>query len=66
MRDKNTWENATTFQPDRNLRMREDPNEGENSWQFASTSRRHLGFSHGEHGSPGRFFVAHELKIVFL
>lgn len=64
MRDENTWENAGTFQPDRFLKMREDPNEGENSWQFASTSSRHLGFGHGEHGCPGRFFVAHELKIV--
>ncbi|KAI3393852.1 hypothetical protein diail_3579 [Diaporthe ilicicola] len=64
MRDEDTWENAGTFQPDRFLRMREDPKEGENSWQFASTSSRHLGFGHGEHGCPGRFFVAHELKIA--
>lgn len=64
MRDEDTWSNAETFQPNRFLRMRDDPNDGEDSWQFASTSSRHLGFGHGEHGCPGRFFVAHELKIV--
>lgn len=64
MRDEETWQNANSFEPYRFLRMREDPNESENSWQFASTSSRHLGFGHGDHGCPGRFFVAHELKIA--
>ncbi|KAE8828204.1 hypothetical protein PTNB85_07390 [Pyrenophora teres f. teres] len=32
---------------------------------MVTTSIHHLAFSHGRHACPGRFFVAHELKILF-
>ncbi|OAA59627.1 cytochrome p450 monooxygenase [Niveomyces insectorum RCEF 264] len=31
---------------------------------MVTTSDRHLAFGHGRHACPGRFFVAHELKMV--
>lgn len=31
---------------------------------FVSTSSEHLGFGHGIHACPGRFFVAREIKIA--
>ncbi|KAF2125560.1 cytochrome P450 [Dothidotthia symphoricarpi CBS 119687] len=32
---------------------------------LVTTGDRHLPFGHGRHACPGRFFVAHELKIIF-
>ena len=34
------------------------------SAQLVSTSANHLGFGHGQHACPGRFFAAHEIKIA--
>ncbi|EFX05467.1 cytochrome p450 monooxygenase [Grosmannia clavigera kw1407] len=31
---------------------------------MVTTSDRHLAFGHGRHACPGRFFVAHELKMI--
>ncbi|EJD52147.1 cytochrome P450 [Auricularia subglabra TFB-10046 SS5] len=31
---------------------------------LVTTGAAHLGFSHGRHACPGRFFVAHELKML--
>lgn len=31
---------------------------------MVTTSDRHLAFGHGRHACPGRFFVAHELKLI--
>jgi cytochrome P450 len=31
---------------------------------LVSTSERHLGFGHGKHACPGRFFAASELKVA--
>ncbi|KAK0672033.1 cytochrome P450 [Cercophora samala] len=31
---------------------------------MVTTSAEHLTFSHGRHACPGRFFVAHELKMI--
>jgi cytochrome P450 len=36
----------------------------ENVAQFVSTSATHLGFGHGEHACPGRFFASNEVKII--
>ncbi|KAI8948489.1 cytochrome P450 [Xylaria longipes] len=36
----------------------------ENGWQFVTTSASHLGFGHGEHACPGRFFASNEIKII--
>ncbi|KAK4183892.1 cytochrome P450 [Podospora australis] len=32
--------------------------------QLVSTSPEHLGFGHGQHACPGRFFAANEVKII--
>ncbi|KAK1561572.1 cytochrome P450 [Colletotrichum navitas] len=33
---------------------------------LVSTSPQQMGFGHGQHACPGRFFVANEIKIVFV
>jgi cytochrome P450 len=60
----------STYYPDpqkydgyRFLKMREDPIKG-NIAQFVSTSPNHLGFGHGQHACPGRFFASNEVKII--
>jgi len=32
---------------------------------LVTTSHQHLPFGHGRHACPGRFFVSHELKMIF-
>ncbi|KAF1922218.1 cytochrome P450 [Didymella exigua CBS 183.55] len=32
---------------------------------LVTTSNQHLPFGHGRHACPGRFFVSHELKMIF-
>ncbi|WQF76631.1 Putative cytochrome P450 [Colletotrichum destructivum] len=44
-------------------RLREEPGK-ENFAQLVSTAPEHLGFGHGKHACPGRFFAANEIKIV--
>ncbi|KAL1639495.1 hypothetical protein SLS58_007927 [Diplodia intermedia] len=59
-----TWgTNPTTFDGARFLRMRQEPG-NENRWQFVTTSVEHLGFGHGKHACPGRFFASNEIKIA--
>jgi cytochrome P450 len=36
----------------------------EHSSHLISTSPEHIGFGHGEHACPGRFFAANEVKIL--
>jgi cytochrome P450 len=43
--------------------MRAEPGK-ENAAQFVSTSTNHLGFGHGQHACPGRFFASNEIKII--
>ncbi|KAF2183757.1 cytochrome P450 [Zopfia rhizophila CBS 207.26] len=52
------------FQSDRFLQKREA---GEsNKWQYVTTSPEHLGFGHGRHACPGRFFASNEIKIALI
>ncbi|GKT80743.1 cytochrome P450 monooxygenase [Colletotrichum tofieldiae] len=46
-------------------RMREQTGK-ENVSQLVSTSPEHLGFGHGKHACPGRFFAANEIKIALV
>ncbi|KAF9874206.1 cytochrome P450 [Colletotrichum karsti] len=49
----------------RYLRLRERLGAGkEGAAHFVSTSPEHLGFGHGQHACPGRFFAANEIKII--
>ncbi|EUC32268.1 hypothetical protein COCCADRAFT_37788 [Bipolaris zeicola 26-R-13] len=56
-------ENLEKFDIYRWLRLRETP-EFSNKAHFVSTSPDHLGFGHGIHACPGRFFAANETKIA--
>ncbi|KAF4450286.1 putative cytochrome P450 monooxygenase (lovA) [Fusarium austroafricanum] len=57
------YEDATKFDGYRFLRMRE-ASEQDKHPHLVSTSYDHLGFGHGLHSCPGRFFAANEIKIA--
>ncbi|KAK1658301.1 cytochrome P450 [Colletotrichum godetiae] len=64
------WDAAVYPEPEkwdayRFLRMREEPGK-ENVSQLVSTLPEHLGFGHGKHACPGRFFAANEIKIALV
>ncbi|KAJ8124096.1 hypothetical protein ONZ43_g101 [Nemania bipapillata] len=61
--DASLYENPERFDGYRFLRMRNDPGK-ENSAQFVATSVDSLGFGHGLHACPGRFFAANEVKVT--
>ncbi|KAI0101684.1 cytochrome P450 [Nemania sp. FL0031] len=61
--DANLYENPDHFDGYRFLKMRNDPGK-ENSAQFVATSVESLGFGHGVHACPGRFFAANEVKVT--
>ncbi|KAK2052111.1 ent-kaurene oxidase [Colletotrichum caudatum] len=63
MWDGSFYENGSEFDGYRFLRMREDPAKKQQS-SLVSTSTHHLGFGHGSHACPGRFFAANEVKII--
>ncbi|KAG8156812.1 hypothetical protein KVR01_013417 [Diaporthe batatas] len=46
--------------------QRMKPIHSENQAQLISTSPDHLGFSHGLHACPGRFFAAKEVKMALV
>lgn len=50
------------FNPYRYMQWREEGNE--NIAHLVSTSEKHMGFGHGQHACPGRFFAANELKLA--
>ncbi|KZT73268.1 cytochrome P450 [Daedalea quercina L-15889] len=61
--DEGNYENADVFDPFRFSRLREQ--EGEiTKHHYVSTSPANIGFGHGKHACPGRFFAANELKII--
>jgi cytochrome P450 len=62
-RDPTVYPNPDKFQFDRFYNMRQIPGK-ENHAQFVTTSPQHMGFSHGQHSCPGRFFAANETKIL--
>ncbi|RDX42956.1 cytochrome P450 [Lentinus brumalis] len=61
--DESIYENASTFDPFRFSRMREEDGEG-TKHQFVNTSVEYIPFGHGKHACPGRFFAANELKAM--
>ncbi|KAL4944974.1 hypothetical protein BDV06DRAFT_232154 [Aspergillus oleicola] len=55
--------NATEFDGYRFMKLRLLP--GQENWtQLVSTSNNHLGFGHGMHACPGRFFAATTAKVL--
>lgn len=59
------YENPEMFDGYRFLQRRKLPGYEMKS-QLVSTSTDHLGFSHGKHACPGRFFAANEVKIAMV
>ncbi|KAF9881451.1 cytochrome p450 monooxygenase [Colletotrichum karsti] len=63
MQDPEVYENPHEFDGYRFARMRGSPGLDSQA-HLVSTSPAHLGFGHGQHACPGRFFAANELKIA--
>ncbi|KAL3457942.1 cytochrome P450 [Aspergillus heterothallicus] len=63
MSDESIYDNATTFDAHRFVRMRRDPARA-SAAPFASSSVQHQGFGYGASTCPGRFFVAGEVKVI--
>ncbi|KAH8768417.1 cytochrome P450 [Diaporthe sp. PMI_573] len=63
MQDSEYYEEPEKFDGYRFLRMRENPGKDKMA-HLVSTSEQHLGFGHGQHACPGRFFAANEIKIA--
>ncbi|POS69004.1 cytochrome P450 [Diaporthe helianthi] len=63
MQEAEYYEEPEKFDGYRFLRMRGDPEKAKMA-HLVSTSEYHLGFGHGQHSCPGRFFAANELKIA--
>lgn len=61
--DEQYYPNASEFDGYRFYNLRQIPGQ-ENSAQFVTTSESHLGFGHGKHACPGRFFAANESKVA--
>ncbi|KAH0489729.1 hypothetical protein TgHK011_010146 [Trichoderma gracile] len=76
--DPDLYSNPHSYDPLRYSRLREawdaksdeekkrDADEGTKirGLGMVTTSAQHLAFGHGRHACPGRFFVAHELKLI--
>lgn len=62
MWEDSTYENPLEYDGYRWLRLRDDPTQ-EHLAHLVSTSDKHMGFGHGLHSCPGRFFAANEIKI---
>ncbi|KAF4974404.1 hypothetical protein FZEAL_8678 [Fusarium zealandicum] len=76
--DEEIYKGATSYNPWRYSEVREDweaktdedkktkEDEGRKArgLGMVTTSDAHLAFGHGRHACPGRFFVAHELKLI--
>ncbi|KAL1852804.1 hypothetical protein Daus18300_012048 [Diaporthe australafricana] len=62
MSSEATWKNSAEFDPYRFVNLR--GTDKEHIAHLVSTSAEHVGFGHGQHSCPGRFFAANELKIM--
>ncbi|KAK0668766.1 putative cytochrome P450 E-class, group IV [Cercophora samala] len=65
MWDPAVYPGADLWDGSRFLKMRSVPG-SEHVAQLVSTSAEHMGFGHGQHACPGRFFAGNEVKIALL
>ncbi|KAM0325730.1 hypothetical protein ACHAQA_007030 [Verticillium albo-atrum] len=63
MRDPAVYAEPDKFDGRRFARMRDTPGQ-ENQAHLVSTGAASLGFGHGQHACPGRFFAANEIKVA--
>ncbi|RYP11131.1 hypothetical protein DL765_007880 [Monosporascus sp. GIB2] len=61
--DRNAYSDPEKFDGYRYVKMADDPQK-EKFRHFVSTSPEHMGFGHGKHACPGRFFAANEIKVA--
>lgn len=61
--DATIYPDPTRFDAARFQNLRQQPGE-ENRHQFVTTTATHMGFGHGQHACPGRFFASNEMKIL--
>ncbi|VUC29100.1 unnamed protein product [Clonostachys rosea] len=61
-RDSGIYANADKFDPYRFQKQR--GTETDNTAHLVSTGPASLGFGHGQHACPGRFFAANEIKVA--
>ncbi|KAI1432966.1 cytochrome P450 [Xylaria sp. CBS 124048] len=59
--DEDNYRDATRFDA---LRFIQEGGTGKRAQGFVNTSEKFMGFSHGSHACPGRFFATHQLKIA--
>ncbi|KAK0702528.1 cytochrome P450 [Apiosordaria backusii] len=65
MWDPTVYPGSESWDGSRFLKMRSVPG-SEHVAQLVSTSTEHMGFGHGQHACPGRFFAGNEVKIALL
>ncbi|KAM0433776.1 hypothetical protein ACHAQK_008998 [Fusarium lateritium] len=63
LEDPKVYEDPTSYNPYRFFNMRSEDGK-DHAAQLVSTSSNHLGFGHGQHSCPGRFFAANEIKVA--
>jgi cytochrome P450 len=61
--DPAVYENPEKFDAFRFARKRMEPGQT-NAWGHVTTSASHMGFGHGQHACPGRFFASNEIKVA--
>lgn len=61
--DDTIYPDASTFDAFRFSKLRAQPGH-ESRHQFVTTSSTHINFGHGKDACPGRFFAAHEIKLL--
>jgi cytochrome P450 len=65
MWDPEVYDKPQDWDGRRFLHMRETAGQ-EHMAQLVSTSPDHLGFGHGQHACPGRFFASNEAKVILI
>jgi cytochrome P450 len=57
------YDDPEKFDAFRFARKRLEPGQT-NAWGHVTTSASHMGFGHGQHACPGRFFASNEIKVA--
>jgi cytochrome P450 len=63
MVDPAVYENPEEWKADRFFELRSQPGK-DRITQLVTTSVDHMGWGHGDHACPGRFFAANEVKVA--
>lgn len=63
--DPSLYPDPSKFNGHRYLALSQEPDE-ENKHQYVTLNQKHIGFGHGSHACPGRFFASNELKTLLV